>query len=182
MKALKEFEIRELGDDLSYERYVQQPMRVIDPVTIHSARLFVRETMKITPTSGATASVEALFNLNHEDAALNASSGTPPTKGVSAFHGTRLVGKVGLTTTVFSRLSVAVGFTLRYDHNPPPRPIPGQPDRRPLRQHFRPLLRQGRHPGRGAPDLHVHLTQPPWAAVQGSLLDLGEADALSLPG
>ena len=35
-----------------------------------------------------------------------------------------MVGKVGLTTTVFARLSVAFGFTLRYDENPAPRPIP----------------------------------------------------------
>jgi large conductance mechanosensitive channel len=116
--------VSELGYDLSYERYLQQPMRVLDPVTIHSARLFVGDAMKISPSSGITASVEALFNLNHEGAALDASSGTPPTKGVSAFHDTRFVGKVGLTTTVLSRLSVAFGFTLRYDQNPPPRPIP----------------------------------------------------------
>jgi hypothetical protein len=31
---------------------------------------------------------------------------------------------VGLTTTVLSRLSIAFGFTLRYDQNPAPRPIP----------------------------------------------------------
>src|SRR6185436_20272667 len=46
--------VAELGYDFSYERYVQQPMKTLDPVTIHSARLFVGETMKLTPASGLT--------------------------------------------------------------------------------------------------------------------------------
>ena len=75
----------------------------------------------MSPTSGATASVEALFNLNREAAALNVNTGTP---GVSAFHDTRVVGKLGLTTTLLARLSIGFGFTLRYDQNPAPRPIP----------------------------------------------------------
>jgi large conductance mechanosensitive channel len=116
--------VSELGYDFSHERYVAQPDRVIDPVTIHSARLFVGETMKMSPTSGATMSVEALFNLNRETNALDAGSGPPATKGVAPFHDTRVVGKAGLTTTVLARLSVGFGFTLRYDQNPPPRPIP----------------------------------------------------------
>jgi len=113
--------VSELGYDFSYERYVQQPMRTLDPITIHSARLFVGETMKLTPASGLTGSIEALFNLNREGKALDASTGNT---GVSAFHDTRLVAKLGLTTTLFARLSVGLGFTLRYDQNPPPRPIP----------------------------------------------------------
>ncbi len=68
-----------------------------------------------------TGSIEALFNLNREAKALDASTGNT---GVSAFHDTRLVAKLGLTTTLFARLSVGLGFTLRYDQNPPPRPIP----------------------------------------------------------
>jgi uncharacterized protein DUF481 len=116
--------VSELGYDYSYERYVAQPDRTLDPVSIHSARLFVGETLKISPTSGATASVEALFNLNREAKALDASSGQPPTQGVAPFHDTRVVGKLGLTTTVLARLSVGFSFTLRYDQNPPPRPIP----------------------------------------------------------
>jgi len=113
--------VSELGYDYSYERYLQQPMRTIDPVSIHSARLFLGETMKLSPTSGASASVEALFNLNREDKALDVGTGMP---GVGAFKDTRVVGKLGLTTTVLARLSVGIGFTLRYDQNPPPRPIP----------------------------------------------------------
>jgi large conductance mechanosensitive channel len=113
--------VSEIGYDYSYERYLQQPMRTIDPVSIHSARLFVGETLKLSSSSGATASIEALFNLNREGAALNKQTGTP---GVSAFHDTRVVGKVGLNTTVFARLSIGFGFTVRYDQNPAPRPIP----------------------------------------------------------
>ncbi len=114
--------VSELGYDLSHERYVTpQPGRVLEPVSIHSARLFVGETMKMSPTSGATASVEALLNLNREAAALNVNTGAA---GVSAFHDTRVVGKLGLTTTFLARLSVGFGFTVRYDQNPPPRPIP----------------------------------------------------------
>jgi large conductance mechanosensitive channel len=113
--------VSEIGYDFSHERYVGQPNRVIEPVSIHSARLFLGETFKISPTSGATASVEALFNLNREANALNVATGTP---GVGPFKDTRVIGKLGLTTTVFARLSVGFGFTLRYDQNPPPRPIP----------------------------------------------------------
>jgi large conductance mechanosensitive channel len=116
--------VSELGYDYSYENYVEQPGRTIDPVSIHSARLFLGEMLKMTSTSGANVSVEALFNLNREGAALDAGSGPPATRGVGAFHDTRVVGKLGLTTTLFARLSVAFGFTLRYDQNPPPRPIP----------------------------------------------------------
>src|SRR4029078_1443186 len=43
----------EIGSALSHERYVQQPMRTIDPVTIQSARLFIGETMKLSPASVA---------------------------------------------------------------------------------------------------------------------------------
>jgi hypothetical protein len=116
--------VSELGYDYSYERYVEQPNRTIAPVSIHSARLFVGETLKLSTATGATASVEALFNLNREANALQANTGPPALTGVSAFHDTRVAGKLGLTTTLLARLSVGFGFTLRYDQNPPPRPIP----------------------------------------------------------
>ena len=152
--------VSELGYDYSYERYVAQPGRTLDPVSIHSARLFVGETLKISPTSGATASVEALFNLNREAKALDVGSRPPPTQGVAAFHDTRVVGKLGLTTTVLARLSVGFGFTLRYDQNPPPRPIPcGTPAGIRLCARLPAVLGQGRHPGRGDPHLHLHLSR-----------------------
>jgi len=113
--------VAELGYDFSHEQYIQQPGKTIDPVTIHSARVFVGELLALTADTGLTASVEALFNLNNEKA-LDASD---PTKtGVSAFKDTRIIGKAGLTTTLWKSLSFGFGFTLKYDQNPAPRPLP----------------------------------------------------------
>ncbi|HVY40771.1 MAG TPA: DUF481 domain-containing protein [Polyangia bacterium] len=113
--------LAEIGYDFSYERYVQSPGKVLEPITIHSARLFAGETLKLSPETGINASVEAFFNLNKETKALDASNGQ---QGVDAFHDTRVVGKVGLTTTLRKRLSIGFGFTVRYDQNPAPLPIP----------------------------------------------------------
>jgi hypothetical protein len=112
--------VAEIGYDFSYERYVQQPMQVRDPVTIHSARAFVGETWKLTSETGLTASVEALFNLNREGAAINPNR----QPGVDAFKDTRVNGKLGFTTTVRKSLSVGLGVTVKYDQNPAPRPVP----------------------------------------------------------
>jgi hypothetical protein len=113
--------VAEIGYDLSHERYVQQPAKTLDPVTIHSARVFVKQTLKVTDATGVNASVEAFFNLNKEAKALNVNTAMP---GVDPFKDTRIIGKVGLTTTLRKRLSIAFGFTLRYDQNPAPLPIP----------------------------------------------------------
>jgi hypothetical protein len=114
--------VAEIGYDFSYERYVQQPMKMLDPVSIHSARLFVGETAKVTSATGATASVEAFFNLNKEGKALNIDE--PHNPGVDPFHDTRVIGKLGVSTTLFKSLSVALGFSIRYDQNPAPLPVP----------------------------------------------------------
>jgi len=114
--------VAELGYDFSYESYVEQPGKTIDPVSIHSARLFVGETAKLTSATGLTASVEAFFNLNKETKALNYDP--PHAPGVDAFHDTRLIGKLGVSTTLFKSLSAAIGFRLRYDQNPAPLPVP----------------------------------------------------------
>jgi hypothetical protein len=114
--------VAEIGYDFSYESYVQLPMKTLDPVSIHSARLFVGETAKITSATGATASVEAFFNLNKETKALNVDP--PHDPGVAAFHDTRVIGKLAVSTTLFKSLSVALGFIIRYDQNPAPLPIP----------------------------------------------------------
>ena len=113
--------VAELGYDFSYERYVEQPGKTVDPVTIHSARVLVGETLSLTPATGLTASVEALFNLNREAKALNASTGNT---GVDAFHDLRINGKLGISTNLFKKLALGVSFTLKYDQNPAPRPIP----------------------------------------------------------
>lgn len=117
--------VAELGYDFSYERYVQNPGTTHEPVTVHSARLFVGETLTLTKATGLTANVEALFNLNKETNALDASStSTPPATGVDAFNDTRVNGKLGLTTTLYKRLSISFGFGIKYDQNPAPLPIP----------------------------------------------------------
>ncbi|HVV17010.1 MAG TPA: DUF481 domain-containing protein [Polyangia bacterium] len=120
-KSVMHTAVAEIGYDFSYERYVQSPGKTLDPVAIHSARLFVGETLKLTPETGINASVEAFLNLNKETKALDASNGQA---GVDPFHDTRVVGKVGLTTTLHKQLSIGFGFTVRYDQNPAPLPIP----------------------------------------------------------
>ena len=109
--------VAEAGYDLSFESYVAAP----DTVTIQSARLFVGELFTLSKETGLSGSIEALFNLNKETA-LNANDETGHTKGVDAFKDTRIVGKLGLTTTLRKSLSLALGFTLRYDQNPAPWP------------------------------------------------------------
>jgi hypothetical protein len=77
--------------------------------------------------------------------------------GVGAFEGTRIVGKLGLTTTVLARLSVGFGFTLRHDQKPPR----SDPDRHAggsgLRPGVRAVLRQGRYGRHGDAHLPLHL-------------------------
>jgi hypothetical protein len=113
--------VAELGYDFSYERYVSQPGKTLDPVTIHSARAFVGETLSLTKQTGVTASVEALFNLNKEKKAINVNNGNP---GVDAFKDTRVNAKAALSTDLFKSLSFSFGFTFKYDQNPAPRPVP----------------------------------------------------------
>jgi Protein of unknown function, DUF481 len=111
--------VAEIGYDFSYERYVQQPGKTLDPVSIHSARVFVGETYKVSQATGLSGSVEALFNLNKEGSAIDVNTGAA---GVDPFKDTRVNGKLSLTTTL--RKSLSIGVTLKYDQNPAPRPIP----------------------------------------------------------
>jgi hypothetical protein len=116
--------VAELGYDFSYESYVQSPGKPpIDGVSIHSARLFVGELWTLSKETGISASGEALFNLNKEQA-LNANDNSGGTKGVDAFKDTRLIGKLGVTTLLHKSLSLALGFTIKYDENPAPFPLP----------------------------------------------------------
>lgn len=116
--------VAEVGYDFSYESYVQSPGKTVDPVAIHSARLFVGELFSLSKETGITSGLEALFNLNKEDA-LDARDPTGATKGVAAFKDTRLIGKLGLTTVLRKSLSFGFGFTVKYDQNPAPRPSGG---------------------------------------------------------
>jgi hypothetical protein len=113
--------VAEIGYDFSYETYV---LSTLSSNTVHSARVFLGETLTLTQTTGLTGSVEALFNLNKEEKAPNAQN--PPQVGVDPFKDTRVNVKAGLTTTVWKSLSVGLGFTLRYDQNPAPLPLPAK--------------------------------------------------------
>ena len=113
--------VAELGYDFSYERYVQQEGKTIDPVTIHSARIFAGETLSLSPETGLTASVEALLNLNKETNAKNVNDGKD---GVGVLHDTRINAKLGISTNLFKKLGLGVSFTLKYDQNPALRPLP----------------------------------------------------------
>jgi large conductance mechanosensitive channel len=113
--------VAELGYDFSYERYIPQANKTLDPVSIHSARAFVGETLKVAAATGVTASVEALFNLNKEGGALDVNTGTP---GVAAFKDTRVIGKLAFTTLLHKSFSAGFSFTLKYDQNPAPLPVP----------------------------------------------------------
>jgi len=128
--------VAEIGYDYSFESYLAQPR--IDPVSIHSARLFVGELYKLTDATGLTGSVEALFNLNKEKAP-DASDSTGATNEVKPLKDTRVTGKLGLTTTLYKKLSFGFGFTLLYDQNPAPRPVPASAKGAPFAPTFHPF-------------------------------------------
>ncbi len=92
-------------------------------MTIHSARIFVGQTSKLTDATSAFANVETLLNLNSEST-LNADDDTGMTKTVDPLSDTRVNIKAGLTTTLWKNISFSFGFTLKYDHNPAPLPAP----------------------------------------------------------
>jgi putative salt-induced outer membrane protein YdiY len=117
--------VAELGYDMTYESYAK--IGTADApasVSIHSARVLVGETLKLTATTGIVASMEGLFNLNKETKAEDASNGSI---GVKAFGDTRLLGKLAVTSTLYKSLSMGLGFTFKYDQNPSRRPLPGLP-------------------------------------------------------
>jgi putative salt-induced outer membrane protein YdiY len=130
--------VAELGYDFSYESYLDTPARPLDPVSIHSARLFVGELWKLTESTGINGSFEALFNLNKEKAP-DASDPTGATNEVKAFKDTRLTGKLGLTTTLYKDLSFGFGVTVLYDQNPAPRPVPASAKGAPYAPTFHPF-------------------------------------------
>jgi hypothetical protein len=123
VKTERHTTVAELGYDFSYESYVQQEGRDLDPVSIHSARVFAGELFAVTPQTGLALSLEALFNLNTENAP-DASSADGLDNEVAPFADTRLLGKVTLTTMLWKNVSAGLGFTLKYDQNPAPRPVP----------------------------------------------------------
>ncbi len=149
--------VAELGYDLSYERYVQNPGTTHDPVSVHSARIFAGETLTLTKATGITASVEALFNLNREGSALQYPSGAT---GVDSFKDTRVNGKLGLTTTLYKRTEhqLRIPAQVRSEPGAAPHPV-GLPAERDVRDRFRSLRRPRRYADLGDAGLHVPLGQ-----------------------
>jgi hypothetical protein len=105
--------VGEVGYDYTAEKDINIPA-----VQIHSGRLFLGYSGTIGTGTTAYLSVEALFNLNPETAP-NASDHS---NRVGPFLDTRVVGKVGALSTFYKNCSIAIGFTLKYDNNPAPRP------------------------------------------------------------
>ena len=115
-KSARHEAVAELGYDLSHESYITP---VDSAVTIHSMRAFLGETFKLSDVTSLYANFESLFNLNRESV-LDADDPTQMT--VAPFKDTRLVSKVGLTTSIWKNLLFTFGVTLKYDHNPAVRP------------------------------------------------------------
>jgi len=104
----------EVGYDFTYENFVAEG----DAVNIHSARGFGGYIGKLRTDTELSVSAELLANLNRE----STPTGTGATRSVKAFRDTRVNGKAGLTTKLTEHISFRVGFTLKYDQAPAPRP------------------------------------------------------------
>lgn len=101
----------ELGYDFSYEQYVSGA----DSITIQSLRFFAGYAIKLSQTTGLFANVESFFNLNAES--VPTADGTNQAK---AFKDTRVIGKVGVSSTLWQKLSFSLNFTAKYDNVPAP--------------------------------------------------------------
>lgn len=103
--------IAELGYDFTHEEYTAAGARAVQ---IHSGRAFLGETLKLSETAGLVASVEALANLNEEDAL----SSRNPTRKVRAWEDVRVNGKIALNAALRSNVSLSVGYTVKWDRAP----------------------------------------------------------------
>jgi putative salt-induced outer membrane protein YdiY len=99
----------EAGLDLTYE-----DLTIADSVTIFSGRAFLGYAGTLSKTTGLAASIEALVNLNSEDAAYQADG------EIAVGEDVRLVGKTAVTTQLFTDISLRFGFALRFDNEPAP--------------------------------------------------------------
>jgi putative salt-induced outer membrane protein YdiY len=101
--------VGEAGYDFSYESYYAN----VDAITIHSLRLFLGYTAKVSDVTGFAASVEEFSNLNKE---------TVPQGEASPFEDTRVTTKAELTTKIVEKISLKVGVKVLYDNVPAPLP------------------------------------------------------------
>ena len=99
----------EAGYDFSYERFATSSTGA----AIHSGRLFLGYTGKLSETTEAEVSGEALTNFNPV---------TKPTREVRPLRDTRLRGRLALTSQLFERVSFRGSFSARYQSAPAPLP------------------------------------------------------------
>jgi len=113
----------EIGYDFSYESYAANDTASL---AIHSARLFLGYTGKLTAETSVGAALEWLTNLNSEDKAPNDRDGDgnagDEALGVDAFHDNRVTGKAELNTKLRNNLSFRFSFTAKLDSAPAPLP------------------------------------------------------------
>jgi hypothetical protein len=112
----------EAGYDFSYESYAADG---VDSLSIHSARLFVGYTGKLSTETSIGGAVEWLTNLSSEKDAPNDTDGDGNAfgqTGVDAFKDNRITGKAELTTKLRTNMSFRVAFSAKYDSAPAPLP------------------------------------------------------------
>ncbi len=121
LKSSKHELAAEAGYDFSYERFEADD---VDPLSIHSVRLFVGYVGTLTPDTALTGSAELLTNLNEEadaphDADGDGNAGDDPI-GVDPFADNRLIAKAAITTKLTADISFRFGFTMKVDSAPAP--------------------------------------------------------------
>lgn len=105
--------VGELGYDFTSEKAVD-----LDAVAIHSLRGYLQQSVRLSETANFVLKVEALENLNSEAAPYQPDDNTT----VPSFADLRVNGSAALNLAINTRFSVALGFTVRYDHAPALRP------------------------------------------------------------
>jgi hypothetical protein len=99
--------VGEVGYDFTHEAYFAN----VDAIAIHSLRLFLGYTAKLSDSTGFGASIESLSNLNKE---------TVPQGEATIFEDTRGTLKADLTTKIIEKISLKVGMKVIFDNVPAP--------------------------------------------------------------
>ena len=105
--------VGELGYDFTYEKDEDAPPAVTPGVSIHSLRAYLQETIRFPPQIGAALKFELLDNLNSENAPNEDGTDT-----VGSFQDVRINAGATLNAAINSKVSLAFGFTVRYDGAP----------------------------------------------------------------
>lgn len=103
--------------ELGYD-YTSEKDTGLDAVSIHSLRGFLQQSIRLSDTANFVLKVEALENLNSEDAPYEPDHNTT----VPSFADLRVNGGAALNVAINTRFSIALGFTLKYDNAPALRP------------------------------------------------------------